>query len=123
MLCVAMGFLLGMSYLRVSACLLSLQIRKMDLEARTLPPAQKATLLAKLREYKSDLNTLKREVKKSATDSLSTRDDLLESGLLDQQYTGVKYSSSLISRCISIPCLFVCRGASQEYESQAIVPC
>lgn len=90
----------------IIVCLcLSLQIRKMDLEARTLPPAQKAILLAKLREYKSDLNTLKREVKKSATDSLSTRDDLLESGLLDQQYTGVKYSSSSISRCISISSL------------------
>ncbi|KAL8533749.1 hypothetical protein ACS0TY_009953 [Phlomoides rotata] len=39
-------------------------IRKMDLEARSLQPSVKATLLAKLREYKSDLSKLKREVKK-----------------------------------------------------------
>jgi vesicle transport through interaction with t-SNAREs protein 1 len=57
-------------------------IRRMDLEARSLPPTQKATLLAKLREYKSDLNNLKRDVKKSAsTDAASARDDLLESGM------------------------------------------
>ncbi|PQP97649.1 vesicle transport v-SNARE 13 [Prunus yedoensis var. nudiflora] len=39
-------------------------IRKMDLEARSLPPNIKAVLLAKLREYKSDLNNLKSEVKR-----------------------------------------------------------
>ncbi|KAF9625775.1 hypothetical protein IFM89_026915 [Coptis chinensis] len=39
-------------------------IRKMDLEARSLQPSVKAMLLAKLREYKSDLNNLKTEVKK-----------------------------------------------------------
>jgi vesicle transport through interaction with t-SNAREs protein 1 len=60
------------------------QIRRMDLEARSLPPTQKATLLAKLREYKSDLTNLKRDVKKSAsTDAASARDDLLESGMAD----------------------------------------
>jgi len=59
-------------------------IRRMDLEARSLPPTQKATLLAKLREYKSDLTNLKRDVKKSAsTDAASARDDLLESGMAD----------------------------------------
>ncbi|CAK9224158.1 unnamed protein product [Sphagnum jensenii] len=61
-------------------------IRRMDLEARTLLPKEKATLLAKLREYKSDLNMLKREVKKSATaidPPLSMRDDLLDTGLHD----------------------------------------
>jgi len=53
----------------------------MDLEARSLPPTQKAMLLAKLREYKSDLTNLKRDVKKSAsTDAAAARDDLLESG-------------------------------------------
>lgn len=95
----------------------------MDLEARTLPPAQKAILLAKLREYKSDLNTLKREVKKSATDSLSTRDDLLESGLLDQQYTGVKYTQAPRSRDSyrSLLSSYVEVGAPQAYESWAIV--
>ncbi|KAF8390169.1 hypothetical protein HHK36_024691 [Tetracentron sinense] len=37
-------------------------IRKMDLEARSLQPSLKAMFLAKLREYKSDLNNLKSEV-------------------------------------------------------------
>eukprot|EP00246_Nothoceros_aenigmaticus_P005391 TRINITY_DN17428_c0_g1_i1.p1 TRINITY_DN17428_c0_g1~~TRINITY_DN17428_c0_g1_i1.p1 ORF type:complete len:222 (+),score=47.63 TRINITY_DN17428_c0_g1_i1:252-917(+) len=56
-------------------------IRKMDLEARSLQPTQKAALLAKLREYKSDLNNLKRDVKKSAAmDSAASRDERLESG-------------------------------------------
>ncbi|XP_024380635.1 vesicle transport v-SNARE 13 [Physcomitrium patens] len=60
-------------------------IRRMDLEARSLPPTQKATLLAKLREYKSDLTNLKRDVKKSATtDAAAARDDLLESGMADR---------------------------------------
>lgn len=59
-------------------------IRKMDLEARSLQPSIKANLLAKLREYKSDLNNLKREVKKvSSTDSQIARDELLESGMSD----------------------------------------
>uniref|UniRef100_A0A0C9QKZ3 TSA: Wollemia nobilis Ref_Wollemi_Transcript_29279_1398 transcribed RNA sequence n=1 Tax=Wollemia nobilis TaxID=56998 RepID=A0A0C9QKZ3_9CONI len=60
-------------------------IRKMDLEARSLQPSLKANLLAKLREYKSDLNNLKREIKKSslANDSLAARDELLESGMGD----------------------------------------
>jgi vesicle transport through interaction with t-SNAREs protein 1 len=56
-------------------------IRRMDLEARSLPPTEKAMLLAKLREYKSDLTNLKRDVKKSAsTDAAAARDDLLETG-------------------------------------------
>lgn len=61
------------------------QIRKMDLEARSLPPNVKATLLAKLREYKSDLNNLKTEVKRitSANANQAARDELLESGMAD----------------------------------------
>ncbi len=61
------------------------QIRRMDLEARSLPPTQKATLLAKLREYKSDLNNLKREFKKvsSAQDPVASRNELMESGMAD----------------------------------------
>ncbi|CAH9092673.1 unnamed protein product [Cuscuta europaea] len=57
-------------------------IRKMDLEARSLPPNVKATLLLKLRGYKSDLNNLKTEVKRitSANANQAARDDLLESG-------------------------------------------
>ncbi|CAI9265431.1 unnamed protein product [Lactuca saligna] len=58
-------------------------IRKMDLEARSLQPSVKAMLLAKLREYKSDLTKLKREVKKlaSAKSSLTAHEELLESGM------------------------------------------
>ncbi|CAH9095786.1 unnamed protein product, partial [Cuscuta epithymum] len=57
-------------------------IRKMDLEARSLQPNVKATLLQKLRGYKSDLNNLKTEVKRitSANANQAARDDLLESG-------------------------------------------
>ncbi|KAK7354140.1 hypothetical protein VNO80_19598 [Phaseolus coccineus] len=60
-------------------------IRKMDLEARSLQPSMKATLLAKLREYKTDLNNLKTEVKRVTTTNVSfaARDDLLESGSAD----------------------------------------
>ncbi|KAK6913293.1 hypothetical protein RJ641_022894 [Dillenia turbinata] len=60
-------------------------IRKMDLEARSLQPNVKAVLLAKLREYKSDLNNLKTEVKRitSANPSQAARDELLESGMAD----------------------------------------
>ncbi|KAL3819502.1 hypothetical protein ACJIZ3_005407 [Penstemon smallii] len=57
-------------------------IRKMDLEARSLQPSLKATLLAKLREYKSDLNKLKREVKKlTLPNSNQFGDEDLESGM------------------------------------------
>ncbi|KAK6928157.1 hypothetical protein RJ641_006748 [Dillenia turbinata] len=61
------------------------QMRKMDLEARSLQPNVKAVLLAKLREYKSDLNNLKSEVKRitSANPNQAARDELLESGMAD----------------------------------------
>ncbi|CAI8595238.1 unnamed protein product [Vicia faba] len=60
-------------------------IRKMDLEARSLQPNIKGVLLAKLREYKSDLNNLKSEIKKIVSGNLnpSARDELLESGMAD----------------------------------------
>ncbi|XP_071693526.1 vesicle transport v-SNARE 13-like [Rutidosis leptorrhynchoides] len=60
-------------------------IRKMDNEARSLPPNVKAVLLAKLREYKSDLNNLKSEIKRIASTNLNqaARDELLESGMAD----------------------------------------
>lgn len=68
----------------------------MDLEARSLPPTQKATLLAKLREYKSDLNNLKREVKKSSTnDVLASRDELMEGGMADSASVRCETGSSL----------------------------
>ncbi|KAL1531726.1 Vesicle transport v-SNARE 13 [Salvia divinorum] len=58
-------------------------IRKMDLEARSLPPGVKATLLVKLREYKTDLNNLKSEVKRIASGNANqaARDDLLDSSM------------------------------------------
>ncbi|XP_002522484.2 vesicle transport v-SNARE 12 isoform X1 [Ricinus communis] len=55
-------------------------IRKMDLEARSLQPSVKAMLLAKLREYKSDLNNLKREFKR-ITSGNPSQAELLESDL------------------------------------------
>ncbi|PKA55897.1 Vesicle transport v-SNARE 13 [Apostasia shenzhenica] len=60
-------------------------IRKMDLEARSLQPSVKAALLAKLREYKSDLNNLKSEVKRitSPNTKNAAREELLESGMAD----------------------------------------
>ncbi|GMY25930.1 vesicle transport v-SNARE 12 [Fagus crenata] len=58
-------------------------IRKMDLEARSLQPSAKAMMLAKLREYKSDLNKLKREFKKVASPNANqaSREELMESGM------------------------------------------
>ncbi|KAL1198361.1 Vesicle transport v-SNARE 12 [Cardamine amara subsp. amara] len=60
-------------------------IRKMDLEARSLQPSAKAVCLSKLREYKSDLNQLKKDFKRvSSTDAKqSTREELMESGVVD----------------------------------------
>jgi vesicle transport through interaction with t-SNAREs 1 len=62
-----------------------LQIRKMDLEARNLQPSIKAGLLAKLREYKSDLNNVKSELKRISAPNArqATREELLESGMAD----------------------------------------
>jgi vesicle transport through interaction with t-SNAREs 1 len=64
---------------------LCLQIRKMDLEARSLQPSIKAGLLAKLREYKSDLNNVKSELKRISAPNArqATREELLESGMAD----------------------------------------
>ncbi|GAV77583.1 V-SNARE domain-containing protein/V-SNARE_C domain-containing protein [Cephalotus follicularis] len=74
-------------------------IRKMDLEARSLPPNIKAVLLAKLREYKSDLNDLKREAKRIASGSLnlSARDDSLESGMADTLTASADQRSRLMT--------------------------
>lgn len=57
----------------------------MDLDARTLQPSVKAMLLAKLREYKSDLNNLKREVKRMSSPNANqaSREELLEAGMAD----------------------------------------
>lgn len=57
----------------------------MDLEARSLQPSTKATLLAKVREHKTDLINLKSQVKRVTTLEIShsARDELLESGEAD----------------------------------------
>ena len=54
------------------------QIRRMDLEARSLPPDKKSPLLSKLREYKADLSKLKSDAKKSSSTNpdLSNRAEL-----------------------------------------------
>merc|ERR1711904_703481 len=53
-------------------------IRRMDLEARSLPPGKKSPLLSKLREYKADLSKLKSDAKKSSSTNpdLSNRAEL-----------------------------------------------
>ena len=72
------------SILMSNLCLTS-KIHKMDLEARSLSASVKATLLVKLREYKTDLNNLKSEVKRITLGNANqgARDDLLESGMAD----------------------------------------
>ncbi|BFG32815.1 hypothetical protein CerSpe_190890 [Prunus speciosa] len=60
-------------------------LRKMDLEARSLQPSVKTALLAKLREYKTDLNNLKSQVKRitSPVANHAARDELLEPGMAE----------------------------------------
>ncbi|CAM6115643.1 unnamed protein product [Calypogeia fissa] len=66
-------------------------IRRMDLEARSLPFHPKAALLVKLREYKSDLTDLKRAIKKASAggDALASRDDLMEGGITNSALSSV----------------------------------
>ncbi|KAM7520703.1 hypothetical protein LguiB_019665 [Lonicera macranthoides] len=73
-------------------------IRKMDLEARSLQPNVKAVLLAKLREYKSDLNNLKSDVKRIQSTNLNqaARDELLESGMADTQTVSADQRTRLL---------------------------
>ncbi|CAN6467829.1 unnamed protein product [Victoria cruziana] len=71
-------------------------IRKMDLEARSLQPGVKAMLLQKLREYKSDLNNLKGEVKKITSATQAARDELLESGMADALTVSADQRSRLL---------------------------
>ena len=60
-------------------------IRKMDLEARSLHATVRAGLLSKLRQYKSDLNNVKSEIKRVSAPNAqqATREELLESGMPD----------------------------------------
>ncbi|CAN7077913.1 unnamed protein product [Brassica oleracea var. botrytis] len=72
-------------------------IRKMDLEARSLQPSAKAVCLSKLREYKSDLNQLKKEFKRvsSPDANQSTREELMESGMADVHAVSADQSGRL----------------------------
>lgn len=78
----------------------------MDLEARILQPNVKAVLLAKLREYKSDLNNLKSEVKRiaSTNSNQAARDDLLESGMADAMSVCLNPVSFLVSMLVVLKC-------------------
>ncbi|KAJ6860808.1 hypothetical protein NC651_037018 [Populus alba x Populus x berolinensis] len=73
-------------------------IRKMDMEARNLQPNVKAVLLAKLREYKSDLNNLKSEVKRIGSGNLNAaaRDELLEAGMANSLTASTDQRSRLM---------------------------
>ena len=81
-LCLGLG---GWGDSSLSFCSVRSQIRKMDLEARSLQPSVKAGLLAKLREYKSDLNNVKSELKRISAPNArqATREELLEAGMAD----------------------------------------
>lgn len=72
-------------YYCILVMLFCFQIRKMDLEARNLQPSIRAGLLAKIREYKSDLNNLKGAIKRisSGNAQQGVREELLESGMAD----------------------------------------
>uniref|UniRef100_A0ACD5VMH3 Uncharacterized protein n=1 Tax=Avena sativa TaxID=4498 RepID=A0ACD5VMH3_AVESA len=73
-------------------------IRKMDLEARNLQPSVRAGLLAKLREYKSDLNNLKGTLKRITTGNgqQGAREELLESGMADTLVVSTDQRSRLL---------------------------
>ncbi|KAL0856016.1 hypothetical protein Bca101_061169 [Brassica carinata] len=73
-------------------------LKKMDLEVRSLPPNVKSSLLVKLREYKSDLNNFKSEVKRITSGSLnaSARDELLEAGMADTMTASADQRSRLM---------------------------
>merc|ERR1711937_76930 len=61
-------------------------IRRMDLEARSLPPDKKGPLLSKLREYKADLNKLKSDAKKASSSS-SDMSNRAELGLVGDHWS------------------------------------
>mmetsp|Transcript_7019 Transcript_7019/g.17929 ORF Transcript_7019/g.17929 Transcript_7019/m.17929 type:complete len:222 (+) Transcript_7019:179-844(+) len=61
-------------------------IRRMDLEARSLPPNKKGPLLSKLREYKADLSKLKNDAKR-ASDMSSDGMNRAELGLVGDSWS------------------------------------
>ncbi|RYQ97374.1 hypothetical protein Ahy_B08g093422 [Arachis hypogaea] len=60
----------------------------MKLEARSLQANMKASLLIKLREYKTDLNNLKSEPKRITSAANNNNDELLELGQADTLAVG-----------------------------------
>lgn len=80
----------------------------MDLEARSLQPSLKAALLAKLREYKSDLNKLKKEVKKltSSGSDQAAHDALLEGEMADAHAVCAKVALCFGFLLQSYKCIF-----------------
>ncbi|KAL2329929.1 hypothetical protein Fmac_017510 [Flemingia macrophylla] len=70
----------------------------MDLEARSLQPDLKVVLLAKVREYKADLNIIKREVKKISSGDLnpSARNELLESNMTNVMMASADHRERLM---------------------------
>ncbi|XP_014497572.1 vesicle transport v-SNARE 11 [Vigna radiata var. radiata] len=74
-------------------------IRKMDLEARSFQSDFKAVLLAKVREYKADLNNIKREMKKIVSGVLnpSARDELLESNMANVMKASADHRERLMT--------------------------
>lgn len=73
-------------------------ITRMDLEARSLPVASKTPMLAKLREYKEDLNKLKREMTKAAAAGVNdeARDELLSRAELGSSSTSAGQRERLL---------------------------
>uniref|UniRef100_A0A0E0MY37 Vesicle transport v-SNARE N-terminal domain-containing protein n=1 Tax=Oryza rufipogon TaxID=4529 RepID=A0A0E0MY37_ORYRU len=73
-------------------------IKKMDLEARNQQPSVRAGLLAKLREYKSDLNNLKGTLKRVTTGNAQqgSREELLESGMAETLGVSADQKSRLL---------------------------
>ncbi|QHN95632.1 Vesicle transport v-SNARE [Arachis hypogaea] len=61
----------------------------MKLEARSLQANMKASLLIKLREYKTDLNNLKSEPKRITSAANNNNDELLELGQADTLAVGI----------------------------------
>lgn len=73
----------------------------MDLEARSTPAGTKASLLAKIREYKNDLNSLKTELKRlqpSYPNANAARDELLESGRADAMQVAILPTTSELTQ-------------------------
>ncbi|KAM7461672.1 hypothetical protein LguiA_029793 [Lonicera macranthoides] len=73
-------------------------IQKINLGTRSLQPNVKAVLLAKLREYKFDLNNLKSDIKRIQSTNLNqaAQDELLESGMANTQTVSVDQRARLL---------------------------